>query len=91
MPVRPEIFRHIVIPALFPLAFFAIAAIPVEVIGCRNRGLLALAIVFFSLAAAAVAVAKGTRGRMRGEAPSRWWGLSALILLIAPVALIFLA
>lgn len=26
---------------------------------------------------------------MRGEEESRWWGNSALILLIAPVALIF--
>ncbi len=37
-------FRHIFLPAVAPLALFAIALTPVEVFGCRNRGLLAFTV-----------------------------------------------
>jgi hypothetical protein len=34
---------------------------------------------------------KGGLGRRRGDSDARWWGVSALILAIPPVALIILA
>lgn len=82
---------HIFIPAILPIAFFAVAATPVEVLGCRNRGLLALLIAFISVLAGLGAAIRAVKGRRRGEADVDRWVMSALILAIAPVALIFLA
>ena len=39
-----RIVCHIIIPAIMPAIFFVIASIPVEVLGCRARGLIALLI-----------------------------------------------
>jgi hypothetical protein len=83
--------RHILIPSLLPFAFFAVAATPVEVLGCRNRGLLALLISFVSVLAGLAAAVRAVQERRRGEADSDWWVVSALILAIPPVALLFLA
>jgi hypothetical protein len=83
--------HHILIPSLLPIAFFTVAATPVEVLGCRNRGLLALLIVFVSVLAGLAAAVRAVQGRRRGEADSGRWVVSALILAIPPVALLFLA
>lgn len=83
--------RHILIPSILPLAFLAVAATPVEVLGCRNRGLLALLIAFISVLAGLGAAVRAVKGRRRGEVDVDRWVVSALILAIAPVALIFLA
>jgi hypothetical protein len=80
-----------IIPSLLPIAFFAIAATPVEVLGCRNRGLLALLIAFVSVLVGIVAAVRAVQGRRRGEAESVRWVATALILAIPPVALLFLA
>jgi hypothetical protein len=80
-----------IIPSLLPIAFFAVAATPVEVLGCRNRGLLALLIAFVSVVAGLGAAIRAAKGRRRGEAEAVRWVVSALILAIPPVALIFLA
>jgi len=82
--------HHVIIPSLLPIAFFAVAATPVEVLGCRNRGLLALLIAFVSVLAGLAAAVRAVQGR-RGEADSSRWVVSALILAIPPVALLFLA
>jgi len=52
-------------------------AFPVEALGCFNRCL--------------IFAVKGGLGRRRGDSDARWWGVSALILAIPPVALIILA
>jgi len=83
--------RHLILPVLFPVAFFLVAATPVEVLGCRNRGLLALLIAFLSVLAGLASAVRAVQGRRRGEADSKFWAASALILAIAPVALLFLA
>jgi hypothetical protein len=33
-----RIIRHLAVPAAVALAFFAVAAMPVEVLGCRGGG-----------------------------------------------------
>jgi hypothetical protein len=60
--------HHVIIPSLLPIAFFAVAffavaATPVEVLGCRNRGLLALLIAFVSVLAGLAAAVRAVQGR----------------------------
>jgi hypothetical protein len=61
------------------------------VLGCRNRGLLALLIAFVSVLAGLAAAVRAVQGRWRGEADSGRWVVSALVLAIPPVALLVLA
>ncbi|MGE5257317.1 MAG: hypothetical protein ACM3KE_11635 [Hyphomicrobiales bacterium] len=84
-------FRHIVLPALAPAAFFLVAATPVEVLGCFKRGLLALAIAMISVISGLIVAVNGGLRRRRGDANAPWWALSALILAIPPAALLVLA
>ncbi|MBE0597482.1 MAG: hypothetical protein IH614_09450 [Desulfuromonadales bacterium] len=85
------LLRHVLLPLMAPTFFFVVAATPVEVLGCRNRGLLALLIVGVSLIGAVAATVAGTRGRARGRLGHRWWATTALILLLPAIALVFLA
>lgn len=83
--------RHILLPALAPLLFFVVAATPVEVLGCRNRGLLALTIAFASLFGAIYTSVKGAKCSRRRDPQSTRWLFSTLLLAIPPVALVILA
>jgi hypothetical protein len=69
-------YRHILLPALMPVAFFILAQIPVHVIGCRNRGILALLIALTSGIAAIGTSVIGLRERMRGNPDSTRWIIS---------------
>jgi hypothetical protein len=82
---------HILYPAIMPALFFLIALTPVEVLGCRNRGLLAFLIALSSGIAALVFVVTALKGRLRGDAGSERWIISTLILTIPVVALLILA
>ena len=84
-------FRHIALPAVAPLLFFSIAAIPVETIGCRNRGLLAVAVTLASAAGSLAAAVAALRGRVRRDPESFWWIVTAIILVLPAVGLIILA
>ncbi len=79
--------RHVGLPALAPLALVGLYLTPLTVIGCRDRGLLALAVAAVSVVAAFVCIALAFRGRARGDASSSWWMLSAAILAL-PLALL---
>jgi hypothetical protein len=83
--------RHILLPAILPLIFFMIALSPVEVLGCRNRGFLALAVSLISGLSALGTALIGARGGIRGDSNTIWWMLSTLILAIPVVAMIVLA
>lgn len=82
---------HILYPAIMPALFFLIALTPVEVLGCRNRGLLAFLVALASVMAALACVVTALKGRLRGEADSERWIISTLILTIPVVALLILA
>ena len=86
-----KLTRHILIPTLAPLLFFAVAATPVALLGCRNRGLLALIIAFASVLCALYTAIKGANCRFRHDPSANWWLLTSLILAIPPVALLILA
>jgi hypothetical protein len=83
--------RHIILPSLAPILFFAVAATPVQVLGCRTRGLLAFAIALVSVLAGLGAAIMAIKGRLQGDPQSLWWIGSALILAIPGVALLILA
>jgi len=86
-----RIVSHVIIPAIMPAVFFAIALTPVEVLGCRTRGLIALLIALFSGLAALGAATIGVKGRIRGDIYSIWWVASSMILTSPVIALIILA
>jgi hypothetical protein len=81
---------HIIIPAIMPVLFLIIAATPVEVLGCRTRGLIVLAIVLVSGLAALGPVMIGARRRMKAVDSVLWLG-STLILVAPVIALLILA
>jgi hypothetical protein len=86
-----RITRHFLIPAFAPLIFLAIALTPVDVFGCRNRGLLALSVSLISgLPALAMAII-ALKMRIRGDLNSVWWVASTLVMSIPVVAMIVLA
>ncbi len=86
-----HIQRHIILPFLAPLLFFAVAATPVHVLGCRTRGLLAFAIALVSVLGGLSAAIMAIKGRLQGDSNSHWWIGSAMILAIPAVSLLILA
>ncbi len=86
-----RILYHILIPAFMPVLFLVIAATPVEVLGCRNRGLIAFIIALISGLASLGAAIMAIRGRMRNEPDTIRWIITSLILVIPVIALIILA
>ena len=91
MIMNKRMFRNVLIPALAPLLFLAFATTPVDVLGCRSRGLMAVAIALLSVMAGLIAAAAGVRGRIKGDPAYHWWATSALILAVPAVLLILLA
>jgi hypothetical protein len=86
-----RITYHLIIPSIMTVVFFVIATAPVEVFGCRTRGLIALLIALVSGLAALGTAIVGTQGRMRGDADAIWWVGSSIILIIPVIALIIMA
>lgn len=86
-----KIIYHIILPAIMPVLFSMIAATPVEVFGCRTRGLIALIISLVSGLASLGAAIMAIKGRIRGETSSVWWIASSLVLVVPVIALIILA
>ncbi len=86
-----RILRHVIIPAFLVTLFLLIVSTPVEVIGCRNRGLIAVTIALVSALAALGAVIKGLMGRIRGDSTSTWWITSAVILMMPALIVVMVA
>lgn len=84
--MRPVV-KYVLLPCLGPLAIVGLYYTPVSVIGCVNRGLLALAVVFFSLIAGIVVGILGIRAKRRGE-PGTHWRLVAMLILTVPALLV---
>ncbi|MFB3886401.1 MAG: hypothetical protein ACE144_14345 [Thermodesulfobacteriota bacterium] len=94
---------HVILPAMMPILFFAVALTPVEVLGCFLRGFIALVIAFISgLAALGAAIVgakggakggveEGSKGRAGHDKNALWWGISTLVLVVPVVALIIMA
>jgi ATP/ADP translocase len=84
-------FYHVIVPAIMPVLFFAVASTPVEVFGCLTRGLITLLIAFISGLAALGAVIIGAKGRARHDQNTIWWITSSVILVIPVIAMIIMA
>lgn len=84
-----RIVKHIIIPALAPAAFLSVAMLPVDLLGCRTRGLIAAVIALAGGVLGIVAAVKALQGKVRADAASPYWMLSALILAV-PALLIVL-
>ena len=83
-----RIIYNILIPAIMPISFLVIAATHVEVLGFRNRGLIALMIALISGLASLGAAIMTIRGRMRNDSNTISWIITSLILVIPVIALI---
>ena len=73
------------------VAFFVVALMPVEVLGCFMRGLIALLISFVSGLGALGAAIIGAKRKGRGDKNAIWWVTSTLILVIPVIAMIIMA
>ena len=90
MPMK-KVTKHAVIPAMLPLIFFAIASLPVELFGCRNRGLLAATVAIAAGVLGIVAAVRALIGRVREDANSSLWMVSAFILAIPAFFIVYSA
>jgi hypothetical protein len=88
---KDTVFLHFIVPAIMPVLFFAVALSPVELLGCRTRGLIALSIAFVSGLAGLGAAGMALKSRVKGDAGSERWILTTLILTIPVVAMLVLA
>lgn len=86
---KQKITKHVVIPLLPSILFFINAAMPVTVLGCANRGWVALSLALLSLLAAIYTVVIALRTRKSPE--SVWWIISTLLLMVPALALLVLA
>ena len=74
-----------------PVNFFIIANMPIDVLGCRTRGLLAVLIALLSgLMAVGTAIA-ALKGRIRGDRKSIWWIGTTAVLTVPVIALLMMA
>jgi hypothetical protein len=80
------LLRHVALPAVAPAAVIGLYFTPVLLFGCVNRGLLALAVVLLSAAAAFVTVGIGLREQARGRSAAKW--LVSTVILTTPLVLV---
>ena len=83
--------RLFLIASIMPVLFFAVALSPVQWLGCRTRGLLALLIALVSGVAAIGTGVAGLRGRIRGDSDAFHWVIITLILTLPVIGVLILA
>jgi hypothetical protein len=83
--------KHILIPLSSTALFFVVALTPVEVIGCRNRGLIAAFIAISAGITRIVASIIAIKERVRGHKDSFLWIASSLIFAIPALYIVVFA
>ena len=83
-----QITRHFIIPVMMIAIFFANAALPVDLFGCRNRGLIAAGIALAAGILGIVAAVKAVMVKMRGETNSSLWMASAVVFAIPAIYIV---
>jgi hypothetical protein len=83
-----NITKHVIIPTIAPAIFFLTASLPVELLGCRNRGLIVASVAVAAGIGGIVAAVKALKGKMREDANSSLWMASALILAIPAIYIV---
>ncbi len=84
-----KIIKHITIPLVLPGIFFIVASVPVELLGCRNRGLIAAVLALAGGILGVVAAVKAIIDRVRGD--TVWGIISALILAIPAIFIVLIS
>ncbi len=82
-----RLIKHIILPAIAPAAIIGLYFTPVSLIGCKNRGLLALGVVLVSLIIGIMAGLIGMKAG-RGDPKSRWWWIATMVILAMPAFLV---
>ncbi|MGH7726927.1 MAG: hypothetical protein ACREOU_16005 [Candidatus Eiseniibacteriota bacterium] len=91
MVTKSPIVRHVGLPSVASLALLALYFTPVEVLGCVNRGLMAVGVVLFAMVGAIVTTAIGAGAVREGRAQARWWLVTSVVLLLPALLLLRLA
>lgn len=86
-----KITKHVIIPLIAPTIFFVVASFPVELLGCRNRGLIAALLAIAAGILGILAAVKALIGKVRGDANSLLWIVSALILSTPAIFIVLIA
>lgn len=84
---RTRVLRHLGPPLALALSFAGLYLMPVSVLGCANRGYVALGLVGLSMAGALVAMALGLRV-FRSREASVVWFLTAVALLLPSLVVV---
>ena len=77
---QKHLLQNVLLPLVVPVAFLVIVATPVEVLGCRTRGLIAVIIALSGALAGLACAIKGLIGKIKGEPDTGRWMISTLIL-----------
>lgn len=85
-----NITKHILYPATTTAIFFSIAMLPVELLGCRNRGLIAAGVAIAAGIAGISAAIKAIISRIRGDSSSYLWMASAIILAVPAIYIVII-
>ena len=83
-----RVVKHVLLPAIAPLAIVALYFTPVTVFGCANRGLAAFGIAIVAGLAGIVTGVLGIRARLQRESDSGWWMVTTLVLAMPAVLLL---
>jgi hypothetical protein len=83
--------KHIVIPLALIAIFFLVAATPVDLLGCRNRGMIAVGLALACGLTGIATAIKALAGKVRRHQGSEWWMASTLILAIPAAYIVFIA
>ena len=83
-----KIIKHVMIPAMASILFFAVAALPVELLGCYNRGLIAAIVALAAGVLGIFAAVKAVKGKIRGDVNTSLWIASALIFAIPAIFIV---
>lgn len=85
-----RILHHLIFPVAVPASFFVIASTPVDLFGCRNRGLMVFSIALIGVLAGLGSVILGLIRRLRGDASASWFLISTIILVVPAVFLVLI-
>ena len=87
---QSQIILHLALPLSLVVLFFVNAALPKTVLGCANRGWVALGLAGITVIGAFYTVIQALRIGRTDQGKSTWWIISTVILIIPTVALLFL-
>jgi hypothetical protein len=83
--------KHTMIPLILPAIFFVVALLPVELLGCRDRGLIAALLAIAAGMFGIFAAVKALMGEVRGDSIYFLWMTSVLILSNPAIFIVLIA